>query len=231
MAEELSSIEMLKADFVSSVSHELKTPLSQISNYATILQSESLSESDQREYIERIGDSARRLSVLVTNILQLNRLENQKIQTQKEKVNLSEQLSGCILNVDSLLEEKEIQLTFSVDEDIWIFTDVQLMEIVWNNLISNAIKFVDTYGEISICGKQKGDMIEISVQDNGCGMNEQTAKHVFDKFYQADTSRKTAGNGIGLALVRRIVDLLQYDIKVETKEGSGSNFIVCIPVE
>lgn len=229
MAEELSSIELLKSDFISTVSHELKTPLAQISNYASVLQSDILTEEEKEVYIGQIGDSARRLSELVTNILQLNRLDNQKIQPQKTMINVSEQISECVLRMDSLLEEKDIWIDFEIDEAIWMEADAHLMEIVWNNLLTNAIKFVEVGGRIQIQSKVERKFIRIFVRDNGCGMTEQELKHIFDKFYQADTSRKTAGNGIGLALVKRIVDLMQFEIEVTSEKGRGSSFCSKIP--
>ena len=229
MAEELSSIEVLKTDFISSVSHELKTPLSQISNYATILQSGTLTEEEKSRYIEQIGDSARKLSGLVANILQLNRLDNQKIQPTKQRINLCEQLAGCILGFDSLMEEKDIQIVFEVAEDIWIQTDPQLMEMVWNNLLSNAIKFSEQHGQIRITSKRMGKQVQLSIADSGCGIAPQDQRHIFDKFYQADTSRRTSGNGIGLALVKRVIDLMQYKIEVQSEKGKGSEFIITLP--
>ena len=231
MAEELSSIELLKTDFISSVSHELKTPLSQISNYASILQSETLTEEEKHQYIEQIGESARKLSDLVTNILQLNRLDNQKIQPKEQRINLCEQLAACILGFDQLMDEKDIQLDFDMDEEIWIQTDAQLMSMVWNNLISNAIKFSEKQGSIRIHSELINNKVQISISDDGCGMDEQEVRHIFDKFYQADTSRKMNGNGIGLASLRCVIDLLQYEIKVKSVKGKGSTFVVIIPME
>lgn len=231
MAEELSSIEMLKSDFISSVSHELKTPLAQISNYASVLQSDGLSDKERKRYIEQIGESSRKLSVLVTNILQLNHLDNQKIQPKKERINISEQISECILGYDILLEEKDIQLDFDVSENLWVNADRELMDMVWNNLISNAIKFVDDQGEIRIYSQADETNIVVTISDNGCGMKEHEIAHIFDKFYQADTSRKTKGNGIGLSLVKRIIDLLKFTIEVESKPGVGSTFRISIPIE
>jgi signal transduction histidine kinase len=230
MTAELASIEMLKNDFVSNVSHELKTPLAVIQNYATILQSDELSEQERREYSERIGDAANRLSILVTNILQVNRLENQKIKPALKPFNLSESLSRCILNYDSQLDEKQIELDTQMDQNLIIDSDENLLDMVWNNLISNAVKFTPEQGEIAIEAKKEQNSVLVSVSDNGCGIAEESLHHIFDKFYQADTSHATHGNGLGLALVKRILDLLGGDISVISTVGIGSIFTVKLPI-
>lgn len=230
MAEELSSTEMLKNDFVSNVSHELKTPLAVIQNYATILQSDDLSEAERKEYSQRIGEAAGRLSTLVTNILQVNRLENQKIKPACKPFNLSEALSRCILNYDTLLEEKDIDLEVDLDQDLILNSDENLLDMVWNNLLSNAVKFTPEGGTIRIQMYQVDSAAEVTVADNGCGMDQETMRHIFDKFYQGDTSHATQGNGLGLALTKRIVDLLGGAISVESTPGEGSVFMVRFPL-
>lgn len=226
MAEELSSTEMLKNDFVSNVSHELKTPLAVIQNYATILQSEELSESERKEYAQRIGQAAERLSVLVTNILQVNRLENQKIKPACKPFNLSESLCRCILNYDALLEEKDITLDVDMDQGLILNSDENLLDMVWSNLLSNAVKFTPEHGHIQVMLKRTGKFAAISVSDNGCGMSQETLRHIFDKFYQGDTSHATQGNGLGLTLAKRIVDLLDGSIYAESVPEKGTVFHV-----
>lgn len=226
MAEELSSTEMLKNDFVSNVSHELKTPLAVIQNYATILQSEELSQSERREYAQRIGQAAERLSVLVTNILQVNRLENQKIKPACRPFNLSEALCRCILNYDALLDEKDIDLDVTLDQDLILNSDEALLDMVWSNLLSNAIKFTPEHGRIEIVLQRTDGFAVVRVSDNGCGMSEETLRHIFDKFYQGDTSHSTQGNGLGLTLAKRIVDLLDGSICAESIPGKGTVFCV-----
>lgn len=226
MAEELSSTEILKNDFVSNVSHELKTPLAVIQNYATILQSDELSQEERKEYSQRIGQAAGRLSVLVTNILQVNRLENQKIKPASQPFNLSEALSRCILNYDGQLAEKSIELDVELDQDLILSSDENLLDMVWNNLLSNAVKFTPEHGRIRVSLRQDRGCAVVMVADSGCGMDRETLRHIFDKFYQGDTSHATQGNGLGLALVKRIVDLLGGEISVESAPGKGSAFTV-----
>lgn len=226
MASELESTEILKNDFVSNVSHELKTPLAVIQNYASILQSDELTDEERKEYSSRIGAAANRLSVLITNILQVNRLENQKISPVLHPFNLSEALSRCILNYDTLLDEKEIELETQLDQNLIVDGDENLLDVVWNNLISNAIKFTPENGKIEIEAKKEGNAVFVSISDNGCGISPESLHRIFDKFYQADTSHATEGNGLGLALVKRILDLLGGDISVTSVPAKGSVFTV-----
>ena len=230
MAEELSSTEMLKNDFVSNVSHELKTPLAVIQNYATILQSDDLTEAERKEYSQRIGQAAGQLSTLVTNILQVNRLENQKIKPACRPFNLSEALSRCILNYDTLLEEKDIDLEVDLDQDLILNSDENLLDMVWNNLLSNAVKFTPAGGKVQVRMAEEGGQAAVSVADSGCGMAQETMKHIFDKFYQGDASHATQGNGLGLALAKRIVDLLDGTISVQSEPGKGSVFTVKLAI-
>ena len=231
MAEELSSTEMLKNDFVSNVSHELKTPLAVIQNYATILQSDDLTEAERKDCSRRIGEAAGRLSALVTNILQVNRLENQKIQPTRRPFNLSEALSRCILNYDTLLEEKRMELEVELDQDLILCSDEDLLDMVWNNLLSNAVKFTPEGGRIRVRMYRQEDSAVVTVTDSGCGMDQETLRHIFDKFYQGDTSHATQGNGLGLALAKRIVDLLGGAISVQSVPGKGSEFAVALSIE
>lgn len=228
MTEELASTEMLKKDFISNVSHELKTPLSVIQNFATILQSDGLTEKEKQEYACRIADASQRLSVLITNILQMNRLENQKIVSHRELYNLSEQLSRCAVGYEQIWEEKEIELCAELDQNIILNNDEELLDIVWNNLISNALKFTEPGGTVCIQAKQEEDIAVITVSDTGCGIEGASLGHIFDKFYQADISHATQGNGLGLALVRQILELLEADISVDSIYGEGTTFTVRI---
>lgn len=228
MVAELQSVEMLKTDFVSNVSHELKTPLAVIQTYSTMLQSEDLSDAERREYSAKISEATKRMTELVTNILQLSRLENQKITANKKPYVLSEQLCRCTLNFEQILDEKEIELETNFDESIILNSDEQLLDIVFNNLLSNALKFTDNGGTVRITAKQENDYAVISVSDNGCGMTESQMKHIFEKFYQADTSHATKGNGLGLALTNRIIILLGGSIDVKSEAGKGSLFTVKI---
>ena len=224
MAQELQSIETLKDDFIANVSHEIKTPLAIIQGYATALQ-EELKAYDHNNYISTIVEASGKISAMVSNILKLNKLENQEILSEAHHFNLGEQLRRCVLAFDDLCEQKNILLVSDI-EDITVCYDDNMLEIVWNNLLSNAIKFTNPGGSISISLKAKDGYTQVSVNDSGCGMDDYTQKHIFDKFFQGDISRAQEGNGLGLALVKRAIDLLGGTVTVESKPGEGSTFTV-----
>lgn len=228
MTEELSSIETLRSDFIANVSHELKTPVSIIKNHAELMQSANITEEERQEYAKVISDTSRSLSNLIMNILRLSKLENQKILLNVETYNLSNQLISCILQFEQVWEEKDIELDTDIEDDLVISADQELMSIVWNNLLSNAFKFTDAEGKVTIIAKKKEDRILVSVQDTGCGMNSEVGRHIFDKFYQGDTSHSTKGNGLGLALVKKVTEMMKYDIDVESELGQGTVFTVSI---
>ena len=229
MVEELGSTEIMKKDFISNVSHEFKTPIAVIQSCSSMLQSTSLSAEEQREYAQRIFNASARLSDLVTNILQLSRLENQKIPVHSQPYHLSEQLCRCALGFEQVMDEKNINLETELDLDIRISSDEGLLDLVWNNLLSNALKFTDADGTIRICLKEEENGVTVSISDTGCGMDEKTVRHIFDKFYQADISRCTNGNGLGLALVKEVLELLGGRIQVSSAPGKGSTFLVYLP--
>ena len=229
MAQELSSIETLKTDFISYVSHELKTPLSVIQNYSTILMSDTLDEEERREYVCKINKASENLSELITSILRLNKLENQQIFFNKERFNLSEQLCECMLGFEGVWEEKQIEIVTRFDETIEIYEDRELLEIVWSDLLSNAFKFTPEKGTVCVDIFRHGEKVCVKISDTGCGMTQETKKHIFEKFYQGDKSHSTKGNGLGLSIVKRIVDIINAGITVESKEGEGSCFTVEIP--
>ncbi len=226
MVRELSSLENMKNDFVADVSHEIKTPLSVIQGYADLIHTKGLSEAERAEYVALISDAINNLTNLVTNILKLNKIENQQI-VKKEEFYLDELICTCLLNYEENVNEKNIEINAQLPE-VMVFTDKTLLEIVFNNLFSNAVKFTDNGGEISIGMCRKGKNVEVAIKDNGCGMNKQTQRRLFEKFYQGDTSHSQAGNGLGLALVHRVVDLLESEITVKSKEGEGSEFRILL---
>lgn len=226
MTAELASTEILKNDFVSNVSHELKTPLAVIQNYATILQGGDLTEAERQLYTDRIAAASERLTVLVTNILQLSRLENQKIVLNPARYNLSEQLSRCAVGFEQLWEEKEIELNADFDQTITLETDEKLLDIVWNNLISNALKFTPQGGTVHLSAVREGGDVLVRVADTGCGISPQECSRIFEKFYQAESSRAVQGNGLGLAMVRQIMELVGGTVTVESTPGAGSTFTV-----
>ena len=229
MVEELGSIETLKTDFVSNVSHEMKTPISIIKNYAEMLRMENLPEVQRKEYAKSIENAAARLSDLIGNILKLNKLENQSITPDIEVYDVCRQLCECILQFEEAWDEKEIELETEIEDAAMIRADASLMELVWNNLLSNAIKFTDQGGQVAVRQTLDENHIRISVSDTGCGMSRESMERIFDKFYQGDTSHAKEGNGLGLALVQRVLELMDGDIQVVSEEGKGSTFTVVLP--
>ena len=226
MAKELSGTETLRTDFIANVSHELKTPLAVMGNYATMLQRPGVTDEERCEYAKSISEATRRLAQLITNILKLNKLENQQIFPQSQEYDLGEQLCGCLLQFEDAWERKELNIETDIEENVRIRSDGELLSLVWNNLISNAVKFTPHGGTILVSLKTENDLVSVSVRDTGCGMNPEVGQHIFEKFYQGDTSHATQGNGLGLALVKRVVDILGGEIAVESVCGQGSTFTV-----
>ena len=228
MAEELSGVETLRTDFISNVSHEMKTPLAVMQNYGTLLQSPGLSEEKRMEYARGITDSSRRLADMVTNILKLNKLENQQIFPHAEKFDLGGQLCECLLVYENVWEQENIQIETDIADNVQVNADRELLSLVWNNLLSNAFKFTPAGGTVSLTLTATEHHAIVKVQDTGCGMAAETGAHIFEKFYQGDTSHATRGNGLGLALVKRVVDIVRGEISVESEIGKGSTFTVKI---
>ncbi|MDR1399382.1 MAG: HAMP domain-containing histidine kinase [Treponema sp.] len=225
MAEELESIEMLKNDFIANVSHEIKTPLAVIQNYATALQHDTLGLDDRREYVKTIIASSQKLSALVSNILKLNKLEHQEIAPAALSFNVSEQLRRCVLAFEEVWERKNITLEADMDE-LTVYYDESMLEIIWDNLISNAVKFTAPGGFISLSLKKLAGFAVVRISDSGCGMDTETQKHIFDKFYQGDRSHSQEGNGLGLALVKKVIDITGAKISVTSTSGEGATFTV-----
>lgn len=226
MAEELSGTETLRTDFIANVSHELKTPLAVMGNYATMLQRPGITEDEKNEYAKSISEAARKLAQLITNILKLNKLENQQIFPQPKEYDLGEQLCECLLGFEDAWEAKNLEIETDIQDDVRIKSDPELLSLVWNNLISNAVKFTPDGGTIGLSLKTEGSSVIVQVRDTGCGMKPETGMHIFEKFYQGDTSHATQGNGLGLALVKRVVDILSGEIGVQSVYGEGSTFTV-----
>lgn len=225
MASELSKNEVLKTDFISNVSHEIKTPLSIIQNYASLLKCENISAGERAEYADILVSATKRLNNLIMNILKLNKLENQEIKPDIELVNLGETVAEAVLQFESIIESKHIELDCDID-DVRIKTSPSYLETVWNNLISNAVKFTPEGGKITVKLKEEDGFAVFSVTDTGCGMSKETGRHIFDKFYQGDTSHSQEGNGLGLALVKKVIDVLGGEIAVESVVNKGSTFTV-----
>lgn len=228
MAEELSSIETLRGDFVSNVSHEFKTPLASIQGFAKLLQDKNLSEADKDEYIQIIIDETTRLSKLSSNILMLTKLENQKTIGKKTRFSLDEQIRNIILVLEPEWSKKNIDLDIDLIE-IWYVGNEELMAQIWQNIINNAIKFTPAGGEITIRLFRSETGIVVKISDNGPSIPQETIDKIFEKFYQADRSRATEGNGLGLALVKRVVDLCEGSVDVENLYEGGVCFTVELP--
>ena len=228
MASELASVETLRTDFIANVSHEMKTPLAAMQNYGTLLQSPDLSEEKRVEYAKAVTFASRRLADMMTNILKLNRLENQQIYPKTEIYDLGEQLCECLLQYENTWERKNIEIDTNIAENIIVCADAELLSLVWNNLFSNALKFTKDGGKVTLTLDADEKHAIVKIRDTGCGMSADVGAHIFEKFYQGDTSHTTEGNGLGLALVKRVVDIIQGEIGVESQEDVGSTFTVRI---
>lgn len=225
MAHDLSHIETLRSDFVANVSHEFKTPIAAIEGYATLLQNHNLTQEKHDRYVEKILENSRRLSSMSGNILLLSKLENQEMVPNQSEYRLDEQIRQCVLMLEGKWTAKEIELDIAL-EKITYFGCQALLEQVWLNLLDNAIKHSPVGGLIAINAKQEDNKICVAITDRGDGMTEEVQKHIFEKFYQGDPSRKAEGNGLGLALVKRIMDLCKGNVSVCSTPNQGSTFVV-----
>jgi signal transduction histidine kinase len=228
MAEELSGVETLRTDFIANVSHEMKTPLAVMQNYGTLLQAPDLPEGNRIEYAKAITDASRRLADMMTNILKLNRLENQQIYPNPTAFDLGEQLCESLLQYEGTWERKNIEIETDIAEGVLVSADAELLSLVWNNLFSNAFKFTGNGGRVKLALTADEVYATVRVSDTGCGISSDVGAHIFEKFYQGDTSHTTEGNGLGLPLVKRVVDILQGEICVESTVGIGTTFTVKI---
>lgn len=227
MAEELSATEILQTDFVSNVSHEFKTPINAIEGYATLLQSTENIDETENEYIEKILFNTKRLSSLVGSILLLSKLENQQIPTNRTTYRLDEQIRQSIVALEPAWEAKDIEIDAELDSIEYLGNE-HMMRHVWDNLIGNAIKFTPNGGQVRIKLTKKLRKLIFTVEDTGPGLTEEAQKRIFDKFYQVDSSHKQEGNGLGLALVKRILSIEKGEISVENLPDSGCRFTVTL---
>lgn len=227
MVDELGETEVLQTDFVSNVSHEIKTPLNAIEGYATLLQDSDSTEEERRRYTEKILFNTRRLSELVGNVLIISKLESGAVDINKESFRIDEQIRQSIMLLEPKWVEKEIEFDIELDETVYD-ADKNLLLHVWNNIIGNAIKFSPHGGLVTIRLIGTAEEIVFSVDDCGPGISESSQKHIFDKFYQADSSHKQEGNGLGLALVKRIIDMFDGSISAENLPESGCRFKVVL---
>lgn len=228
MVRELSGIETLRNDFVVNISHEFKTPIAAIEGYATLLQDRGLSEKEHDEYTWMIIDSVRQLATLSDNILRLSKLENQEVTLEKDPFRLDEQIRQAVLMLEPEWSRKELDLRIELEKTI-CYGNEKLLWQVWVNMIGNALKFTPQGGIIEVRLFQDGQNIIVRISDTGDGMDENVQKHIFDKFYQADSARKSAGNGLGLALVKRILDLCGGQITIKSRVGEGTAFTISLP--
>ena len=228
MVQELAGIETLRNDFVVNVSHEFKTPIAAIEGYAVLLKDRTLSDAEHNDYIRMITESAQKLSALTSNILKLSKLENQELITEKNSFRLDEQIRQALLLLEVQWNNKNITLNLEL-EPLIFYGNEELMMQIWLNLLGNAIKFTDAEGEISISLHAAGQYVTVRISDTGIGMSREVQKHIFEKFYQGDNARASEGNGLGLPLVKRIVDLCGGFIEVESQPGEGSSFTVRLP--
>lgn len=225
MTMELNKNEILKSDFISNVSHEFKTPLSVIQGYVALLQDDNLSESDRIKYSNIILEATKRLTTLVNDILKISKIDNQKVSIEQSEYSLDEQIRESLLSFESFWSRKSLELNIDL-ENITIKKDKNLLSNVWNNLISNAIKYSKPGGKIDIILKDLNDYIEFSITDYGCGISSEEIPYIFDKFYQVDKSHNTTGNGLGLTLVKKILDLSNGTIGVESIVNEKTTFTV-----
>ena len=228
MTQELSSTEIFRNDFIHNFSHEFKTPIISIRGFANQLYKGDLTPEQQKEFAKIILDESEHLANMSSNVLLLSKLESQEIVSDKENFSLDEQLRTCMLLMEEQWSDKNITIDMDLDE-IEYYQNKDLLYHVWMNLFSNAVKFTGEGGTISVKCHPANDAIYIAVSDNGIGMDDATRNHIFEKFYQGDSSHATAGNGLGLSLVKRIIEMMGGRISVESALNKGSTFIVSLP--
>ena len=230
MTEELGMTEIVQTDFVSNVSHEIKTPINAIEGYATLLQNSPQSDAERDICVEKILFNTGRLSELVSNILLISKIENQAIQSQGTLFRLDEQIRQSIVVLEPKWDKKNIELDLEL-ESIEFVGNQGLLHHVWDNLIDNAIKFSPEGAEIKVRLAREGERIAFSVSDSGEGIDEKIKEHIFDKFFQGDSSHKSEGNGLGLALVKKIADMHGGSVSAENIDGGGCMFTVILPTK
>ena len=227
MVNALRNEEILRNDFISNFSHEVKTPIAVIDGYINLLKKRDIKDNDKEMYLDKLAISVSNLSNLVSNILKLNKLENEE-EIEKENVNLVSILENVIVSFDELLVNKNINLDIDICDKADIISNQSIIQIIFSNLISNAIKFSKDNSIIVIKLLKSDNNYKFIVKDNGIGMTKDTINNIFNRFYQADTSHKSEGNGLGLSMVKKGIDRLGYKISIESEEGIGSTFVVDI---
>ena len=230
MASELGGLELFRKDFINNFSHEFKTPIVSIRGFAKQLERDDLTDAQRREYLDIIVTESDRLANMASNVLLLSKLENQTIVTDREDYRLDEQLRRCVLLLEKQWGEKDLEPDIELEEIIYRGNE-EMMNHVWVNLLNNAIKFSPRGGVLTVRLAREGGEAACTVGDQGPGMDEDTRRRVFEKFYQGDTAHATEGNGLGLSLVKRIVDLCGGSVSVESAPDSGSTFTVRLPLD
>ena len=227
MAEELGQIEMLRTDFINNFSHEFKTPIVSIAGFTKLLKKGNLPEETRNEYLEIIEEESLRLAALATNVLDLAKVENQSILSDTADYNLSEQLRNCVLLLESKWSKKNIEPVLP-EEECQVHGNEELLKQVWINLLDNAIKFSEDYSTIEIRIEEEEENLRVMISNFGEPIPEDKRKRIFGKFYQADESHATQGNGVGLAIVKKITELHKGSVDVECRDGQNI-FIVSLP--
>ena len=230
MTQELRSMEILQTDFVSNVSHEFKTPLAAIEGYSTLLQDCDNLTPQQRTYVEKIVFNTQRMSSLTGSILLLSKLDNQQIPTGRSRFSLDEQIRQTIVDMEPVWDQKQIEFDVELEEVDYFGNEI-LMRHVWSNLLSNALKFSPQGGTVQLGMSKQNQKITFWVQDQGPGIPQDAMAHIFSRFYQADSSHKQEGNGLGLALVDKILKLEKGTIQAENCPGGGCKFTVILETE
>lgn len=230
MAEELGGIELLRNDFVNNFSHEFKTPIVSIKGFAEMLKYADLTEEERNEYLDIVISESSRLASLASNVLNMTKIETQSILTETQKFNIGEQLRECVILLEAKISDKKINLEASI-VDMPYSGNKELLSQVWLNLLDNAVKFTPEGGSICISLRQSVTSIKAIIMDTGCGIDAKNSEHIFEKFYQTDTSHATAGNGIGLAVVKKIVELHGGEIQLQSEVNKGSTFTVILPLK
>lgn len=225
MAEELGSVEMLRTDFVNNFSHEFKTPIVSIRGFAKMLKKGGLTDEERTEYLDIIISESERLSELSMNVLNLSKIEQQSILTDKKRFNLSEQIRLVIVMLYSKWDKKHIDIDFECGE-IYYNGNAELLKQIWINLLDNAIKFSIEYGTIKVEISQSDVETSVCITDEGKGISDEQKAYIFDKFYQGDSSHSTKGNGLGLAIAKRVAELHGGEILVRDNDTSGTIFEV-----
>lgn len=226
LSKELSATELLHSDFVSAVSHEIKTPLAVIKGHAERLALGTKDEESMKRHAAALVEATGRLNALVMNILKLNKLENGELPAESKTFDAGAALIECVLSLEDLIDKKNLNLEVDVEEGVMLSASDGYFEILCNNLLSNAVKFTDAGGNIRVGLHADGNMLVATFADSGCGISQKDGDRIFDKFYQADTSRKSEGNGLGLALVKKVIQRIGGEISVESEVGKGSTFTV-----